>query len=189
MVVIRLEGGEAMTSLPWSSTTNPAGGLGSGASLEPKTPSPISSKSSSAFTTSTLVKSKPSSLLFFFFFFFFNIFVLLFGPVWGLGAARQRVSLRLRRRVVVEFGIGRASEVANWGSGCEKLKKERFQERDVEEEEYMVWAWLLCVSVFCWERECLFLYVWGLAAEYVKSWIETRYLYLLKYWNPLSSSI
>ena len=147
MVVILFEGGEAMTSLPWSSTTNPAGGFGSGASLNP---SPLSS-SSSSFTTSTLEKSKPLLLLFF----FFLVLVLLFGPVGGLGAALQRV--RLRRRVW-RLGIWRA----NWGKG----KKERFEERGVgdedgavkiegEEEQYMVlfglsFSLVALQCVFCW---------------------------------------
>ena len=154
MVVILFEGGEAMTSLPWSSTTNPAGGFGSGASLNPKTPSPLSS-SPSSFTTSTLEKSKPLLLLFFFFLVFVFVLVLLFGPVWGLGAALQRV--RLRRRVW-RLGIWRA----NWGKG----KKERFEERGVgdgdgavkiegEEEQYMVlfglsFSLVALQCVFCW---------------------------------------
>lgn len=150
MVVILFEGGETMTSLPWSSTTNPAGGFGSGASLNPKTPSPLSS-SSSSFTTSTLEKSKPLLVLFFFFLVFVLVLVLLFGPVWGLGAALQRA--RLRRRVW-RFGIWRA----NWGKG----KKEKFEERgdgdgvvkiEEEEEQCMVWFELqlrLLCSVCCW---------------------------------------
>ena len=151
MVVILFEGGEAMTSLPWSSTTNPAGGFGSGASLNP---SPLSS-SSSSFTTSTLEKSKPLLLLFFFFLVLVLVLVLLFGPVGGLGAALQRV--RLRRRVW-RLGIWRA----NWGKG----KKERFEERGVgdgdgavkieeEEEQYMVlfglsFSLVALQCVFCW---------------------------------------
>ena len=140
-----------MTSLPWSSTTNPAGGFGSGASLNP---SPLSS-SSSSFTTSTLEKSKPLLLLFFFFLVLVLVLVLLFGPVGGLGAALQRV--RLRRRVW-RLGIWRA----NWGKG----KKERFEERGVgdedgavkiegEEEQYMVlfglsFSLVALQCVFCW---------------------------------------
>ena len=152
MVVILFEGGEAMTSLPWSSTTNPAGGFGSGASLNP---SPLSS-SSSSFTTSTLEKSKPLLLLFFFFLVLVLVLVLvlLFGPVGGLGAALQRV--RLRRRVW-RLGIWRA----NWGKG----KKERFEERGVGdgdgavkiegEEQYMVlfglsFSLVALQCVFCW---------------------------------------
>ena len=152
MVVILFEGGEAMTSLPWSSTTNPAGGFGSGASLNP---SPLSSSSSSSFTTSTLEKSKPLLLLFFFFLVLVLVLVLLFGPVGGLGAALQRV--RLRRRVW-RLGIWRA----NWGKG----EKGRFEERgdgdgdgvvkiEEEEEQYMVlfglsFSLVALQCVFCW---------------------------------------
>ena len=165
MVVILFEGGEAMTSLPWSSTTNPAGGFGSGASFNPKSPSPLSS-SSSSFTTSTLEKSKPLLLLFFFFLVFVFVLVLLFGPVWGLGAALQGV--RLRRRVW-RLGIWRA----NWGKG----KKERFEERgdgdgdgvvkiEEGEEQYMVWfeLQLSCFAV------CVLL-VRNLMRELESEWI------------------